>query len=154
MDTLIKGAFVTLRPLSLSDASITLQWRQSSRAIFLNRGAQTHEEQERWISSRPMNEYNFIICLQDDRPVGMVSLSDIDLTHRRAEPGRFLIGEEELVRGIPVAAESMKLLYTLAFEKILLLFEPLAHQLNTPSPTPPPNSPPKWEQGARLSRPH
>lgn len=120
METTLKGEFVVLRPMSVADAAMTLRWRQSARAVHLNRGAQSLAAQERWIASRPAAEYNFIIALHDGREVGMVSLCDIDPVNRRAEPGRFLIGEEEAVRGIPAAVEAMKLIYTLAFDQIRL----------------------------------
>jgi RimJ/RimL family protein N-acetyltransferase len=116
----LEGEFVTLRPLTVDDAAITFAWRQSQRAANLNAGAQNVEQQAKWIGSRPASEYNFIIDLKDCRPVGMVSLTGIDLTHRHAEPGRFLIGDEEAVRGVPAAVEAMKLIYELAFGKLEL----------------------------------
>jgi diamine N-acetyltransferase len=48
----------------------------------------------------------------------MLSLVDIDHGNRRAESGRFLIGEEDAVRGVPAAVESMLLLYQLAFDEL------------------------------------
>ena len=116
------GTFVRLRPLRIADAALTLRWRQTERAAFLNRGAQTLAAQQAWIAARPAAEYNFIIELVDSgRPVGMLSLIDIDLVHRRAEPGRFLIGEPDAVKGIPAAVEAMKLLYELAFDRLALV---------------------------------
>ena len=50
----------------------------------------------------------------------MVSVTGIDLVHRHAEPGRFLIGNEEAVRGIPAAVEAMKLVYELVFGTLAL----------------------------------
>ena len=114
------GEFVTLRPLKVEDAAITLRWRQGQRAANLNAGAQDLEQQANWIASRPPSEYNFIIELRDGQPVGMVSLTGVDATHRHAEPGRFLIGDEEAVRGIPAAIEAMKLIYELAFDRLNL----------------------------------
>jgi len=106
----------------VEDAEMTLRWRQAERAALLNRGAQTVAEQAAWIAARPPSEYNFVIeLLATGRPVGMLSLTDIDLVHRRAEPGRFLIGETEAVQGIPVAVEAMKLLYELAFDRLALI---------------------------------
>ena len=113
---LLRGEFVNLRPLTVEDAEITLRWRHSQRAINLNQGASTPALQVAWIKSRPSTEYNFIIELLNGMAVGMLSLAAVDLTNRRAEPGRFLIGEEEATRGIPVAVESMKLLYEFAFD--------------------------------------
>lgn len=117
----LEGEFVTLRPLSVNDASLTLAWRQSARAANLNAAPQSLEQQAKWISTRPDSDYNFIIELKDGRPVGMVSLTGIDTIHRHAEPGRFLIGDEEAVRGVPAAVEAMKLIYELAFVKLGLL---------------------------------
>lgn len=119
-DITIDGEFVTLRPLTVDDAALTLAWRQGDRAAMLHTGAQTVEQQESWIAARPDDEYNFIIALKDGRPVGMVSLRGIDFTHRHAEPGRFLIGDEQAVRGIPVALEAMMLIYRLAFDTLNL----------------------------------
>jgi RimJ/RimL family protein N-acetyltransferase len=116
----LEGEFVNLRPLTVDDAELTLAWRQGDRAANLNAGAQTVEQQAKWIASRPASEYNFIITLKGGYPVGMVSLTGIDTTHRHAEPGRFLIGDEAVVRGVPAAVEAMKLIYELAFGKLEL----------------------------------
>ena len=40
--------------------------------------------------------------------------------HGHAEPGRFLIGDESSVRGIPAAVEAMKLVYELVFDELKL----------------------------------
>jgi diamine N-acetyltransferase len=114
----LRGEFVTLRPLAEEDAAITLAWRQGDRAALLNRGAATVEEQAAWIRSRPSSEHNFVIELADGRPVGMLSLIGVDPVNRHAESARFLIGDQDAVRGIPAAVEAMKLLYELAFDEL------------------------------------
>lgn len=114
--TRLEGRFVDLRPLVPQDAALTYGWRNSARARLLNAAPGTVEQQEAWIRSRPASEMNFIIARKDGRPVGMLSLVGIDRTNRHAEPGRFLIGDEEAVQGIPAAVEAMKLLYELAFD--------------------------------------
>ena len=119
--TTIHGQFVNMRMLRVDDAERTLAWRMSPRAFLLNRGAETVESQARWISSRPTGELNYIIELKNQTPVGMVSLIDIDLTHRRAESARFLIGDEAAAKGVPAAVEAMKLLYSVAFECLKLI---------------------------------
>jgi RimJ/RimL family protein N-acetyltransferase len=116
----LTGEFVDLRPLTVDDAALTFHWRQGARAILLNQGAQTVEQQARWIASRPAGEYNFIIETKAHRPIGMLSLSGIDAVNRRGEPGRFLIGDEAAAQGIPAAVEAMKLLYELAFDRLRL----------------------------------
>lgn len=117
---ILEGDYVNLRPLSVEDASITCRWRNSERAANLHQGASNEMAQARWIENRPDSEFNFIIELKSHLPVGMLSLIEIDHLHKRAEPGRFLVGEEEKVKGIPVAVEAMLLLYGFAFGKLNL----------------------------------
>lgn len=117
----LQGEYVDLRPLATGDAAITLAWRQGARARLLNPGAQNEVEQARWISSRPDNEYNFIIALKDGRPVGMLSLIGVNMLSKHGETARFLIGDEDAVKGVPAAVEAMKLLYEFAFEQLGLL---------------------------------
>jgi diamine N-acetyltransferase len=116
----LRGEYVDLRPVGEEDAEITLRWRQSARARLLNAGAQSVQEQARWIAARPANEYNFIIALKDGSAVGMLSLIGVNDISRHGETARFLIGQEEAVRGIPAAVEAMKLLYQFAFEQLKL----------------------------------
>jgi diamine N-acetyltransferase len=114
----LRGEFVTLRPLREDDAALTLGWRMGDRAGLLNRGAETVTAQAGWIRSRPASERNFVIELEGERPVGMLSLIGVDPTNRHAESARFLIGDEDAVRGVPAAVEAMKLLYELAFDQM------------------------------------
>lgn len=117
-EIVLRGEFVDLLPLTVDHATLTLKWRLSSRAALLQSGATDVAAQVQWIASRPGAEYNFVIALKDGGPVGMVSLVGINKAHRHAEPARFLIGEEDAVRGIPVAVEAMKLIYELAFDTL------------------------------------
>jgi diamine N-acetyltransferase len=115
-----EGRWINLRLIKESDALITLKWRLKDRAKFLNSGSSTEKEQANWIKSRPSTEFNYIIELKSGAPVGMLSLIDVDTKNLHAETARFLIGEEDLVKGIPVAVEAMKLLYQVAFDKLKL----------------------------------
>jgi RimJ/RimL family protein N-acetyltransferase len=117
----LEGEFVNLRPLQVSDAELTYNWRSNTRAKYLNQSASSVELQAAWIASRPTTEYNFIIELKNGHPIGMLSLVGIDALNRHAEPGRFLIGDEVAAQGVPVAVEAMKLLYELAFKKLGLV---------------------------------
>src|SRR5688500_16589019 len=78
LDT-VRGEFVALRPLSVSDADVTHEWRHAERAAYLNQSAATVEDQARWIAGRPASELNYIIELASGAPVGMLSLVSIDL---------------------------------------------------------------------------
>jgi RimJ/RimL family protein N-acetyltransferase len=125
---IIEGQFVVLTPLTVDDAELTQRWRTSGRAFLLNKGARTVAEQAAWIRSRAKyeehgEEYNFIQVIKaTGQPVGMISLVEIDLVHRHAEPAHFLIGEPEAVRdsGVPIALEATKLIYQLAFDTLKL----------------------------------
>jgi RimJ/RimL family protein N-acetyltransferase len=116
----LRGTYVLLRPLTVEDAELTLRWRLDERASLLNRGAVTVADQVAWIASRPTAELNFVIELASGESVGMLSLINIDRVNRRAEPARFLIGEPDSVRGLPVALEAMKLLYEYTFDELKL----------------------------------
>jgi RimJ/RimL family protein N-acetyltransferase len=117
----LDGEFVTLRPLRVDDAALTLSWRQHARARLLNAGATTVEQQTAWIAGRPASEYNFIIELKDGRAIGMLSLVNVNPVNRHAETGRFLIGDEAATKGVPAAVEAMKLLYEFAFDALGLM---------------------------------
>jgi RimJ/RimL family protein N-acetyltransferase len=119
--SVLRGEFVTLRPLRVDDAELTHRWRHAERAKFLNQASATVALQAAWIAARPASEHNFIIELNDGHPVGMLSLVGIDHANHHAEPARFLIGDEAAAQGVPVAAEAMKLLYRLAFDELGLV---------------------------------
>lgn len=118
MTITLRGTHVVLRPLAIGDAAMTFAWRQGARASHLNRPPATISDQEQWIARRPTSEYNFIIERLDQRPVGMISLTNIDRAHLHAMPGRFLIGDATAVHGVPAAAEAMALVLALAFDKL------------------------------------
>ena len=116
----LEGEFVNLRPLAAEDAALTFAWRQSALARLLNLGATSVEQQAKWIASRPPSEYNYIIELKNGRPVGTLSLVAVSEANRHAESGRFLIGDEEAVKGVPAAVDAMRLLYQFAFDHLQL----------------------------------
>lgn len=114
----LKGRIATLRPLTTDDAETTLRWRLSSRARYLQRGAQTVQEQHAWISAKlATDELNFIIEYKS-RPVGMIALHDINTIHKSVQMGRLLIGEEEWVGKAPVAFEADLMLCDYAFDTL------------------------------------
>ena len=115
---ILKGRMATLRAITLEDAEITLRWRQSPRARFLQQGAQTVEEQRAWIASKQgSEEFNWIIEYKN-MPVGMISLHDISGQNRTAIMGRELVGEQEKVGPAPVAFEAEMLVCDFAFQQL------------------------------------
>lgn len=118
VDEVLTGNITRLRKLTISDAEITLSWRQGSRARYLNKGAKSVTEQKKWIEDRELaGDLNFIIEYQQ-QPVGMIALHDISASHHSAVIGRFLIGEKNLVGNAPVAFEAECLLLDYAFHKL------------------------------------
>ena len=121
----LQNADCYLRQLTPDDASVTFKWRQLGRAKYLNVGANSVSEQEAWIREQDPDDCNMIICLSNGDPVGTISLTNIDSEKKIGMSGRFLIGEEQLCEGKPIAFESMLLLYEIAFENLnleLLIF--------------------------------
>lgn len=113
---ILEGKVTRLRPITVADAGVTLKWRLSERAKFLQRGAKTVEQQAKWIESKlDTDELNFIIEYKG-RAVGMIALHDISPLHKTLQMGRFLIGEEEWVANAPVGYEAELLLSEHAFE--------------------------------------
>ncbi len=116
-----KPNYIKLREITELDAERTFKWRQSSRALFLGGSPESLIKQKEWISSRPVNEFNFVIeKIVDQQSVGMISLVQIDSVNLNAQSARFLIGEEAECKGLPVAAEAMLLLYEFAFYELNL----------------------------------
>ena len=118
---ILYGEFATLRELTELDAELTFHWRTSDRARYLSGSPDSIQGQIAWIKSRPLDEFNFVILENSSqKPVGMLSLTSIDKFNLNAESSRFLIGDEERCKGLPIAAESMLLLYKFAFEELEL----------------------------------
>ena len=112
------GNWCYLRPIRVSDAGMTFEWRNLDRASSLGGAPTDVESQVEWISTRPESELNFIICLtSNDIPVGMISIIDINHHHGTVQTSRFLIGEEKLVAGLPIAVEAMYLCYEKIFRE-------------------------------------
>ena len=77
-----RGSWCYLRPIGVSDAGLTFEWRNLDRASSLGGAPKDVESQVEWISTRPESELNFIICLaSNDIPVGMISIIDINHHH-------------------------------------------------------------------------
>lgn len=115
---LLNGEFIRLRLLSAEDASEVVKWRNSPKAKYLNKGSVTVEEQIEWIKSRPDNELNFIITDHDKKRLGMVSLVNINMINKTAEPGRLLMGETDDIKGTPAVYEALLLVHDYAFDKL------------------------------------
>ncbi len=107
----LKGKFATLRPIEVTDARLTLQWRLSERAKFMQIGAQTVEEQENWIKIALAKSHEITYIIEyNNTPVGMFAIGNINHKYKNCSLERLLIGEKEIVGNAPVAFESELLL--------------------------------------------
>ncbi len=117
---ILTGKYARLRPIVENDAALTLKWRTSDRARYLQPGAETVDQQRNWIAKHmTADEHNWIIEYRE-HPVGMIALHDINNAHRSATIGRFLIGEESVVGPAPVGFEADLLVSDFAFEELHL----------------------------------
>jgi RimJ/RimL family protein N-acetyltransferase len=116
---ILKGKLSKLRPIKISDAEMTLKWRLSDRAKFMQSGAKTIKEQEAWIRNALLkdNELTFVIEF-NDISVGMFAICNINKAYRHCSIDRLLIGEKELVGSFPVAFESELLLCDYVFNEM------------------------------------
>jgi diamine N-acetyltransferase len=117
----LTGGTVTLRPLTVDDAPVTLRWRLGSRAAFMQEGARTEGQQRAWIAAQANEpaDYNFIQEYRNT-PVGMVALTRVNSNNRSAMMGRLMIGEPEIVGAAPVFFEAEMLLCDFAFDQLRL----------------------------------
>ena len=90
---------VRLRLLQESDLPMTRDWRNQDhiRRWFLHSGIITPEQHQRWWQAYKDKDDDFVFVIEETdtlaRPVGQVSIYNIDRTAARAEFGRLMIGE-------------------------------------------------------------
>jgi len=120
----LEGGRVRLRLLEESDLPMTRAWRNQDhiRRWFIHSEIITPEQHRRWYASYLPRDDDFLFVIEElqssGRPVGQVSLYNIDWTSGRAEFGRLLIGESTAARGL--AREATELLLDYAFTRCAL----------------------------------
>jgi RimJ/RimL family protein N-acetyltransferase len=101
MSHIIESGRVFLRPFEKSDAELYRRWRADAEVMRLAGWsvpgpfglAQVEARMERLTRGEDADRLTFLICLlEDERPIGEVSLSDVDRRNGSAELG-ILIGE-------------------------------------------------------------
>lgn len=110
---------VSLRLVTDADAALIVRLRNTPKASILPRGAQTVEDQLKWLRQyrereQAGTEYYFMILL-DGRPVGSVRLYHIDRTL-----GTYAWGSWVIEEGSPllVSLLTVRLLYDFAFRTL------------------------------------
>ncbi|MGE0824086.1 MAG: GNAT family N-acetyltransferase [Candidatus Binatia bacterium] len=90
---------VRLRLLQPPDLPMTLTWRNQDhiRKWFVHSEVLTWEQHRRWCAQYFERDDDFIFIIEEphelQRPVGQISLYNIDWAQQRAEYGRLMIGD-------------------------------------------------------------
>lgn len=110
------GYCYRLRPVKLSDAEFIVKTRleDAERNIYIHTISPSVEIQEQWIKDYLVreNDYYFVIeNRMENRPEGLIAFYNIQ--DKKAEWGRWVIRKCSFA-----AAESVKLLYQIAFEQV------------------------------------
>ena len=121
----IQKVQIRLRLLKESDLPITLKWRNQDhiRKWFIHPEIISQEQHQTWFEEylKRDNDYVFIIEeIQNFRkPVGQISLYNINWLGKCAELGRLMIGEPETI-GKGLAKKATELLVEFAFKQFHL----------------------------------
>jgi len=96
----IEGKRVILRALQSVDLQMTMDWRNqdSIRKAFIDSSVITRQRHQNWWKQYQQRRNDFVFIVEgkrDSRPIGQLSLYDLDLEKRTAEFGRFMIGEPD-----------------------------------------------------------
>jgi len=121
----IEKGRIRLRLLELSDLSMTLSWRNQDRIRkwFIHSEVISPKQHREWFEQYLQRDNDYVFIFEEiyslQKPVGQISIYNINWKERQAEYGRLLIGEAE-ARGKGIAKEANHLLLDLAFTTLEL----------------------------------
>ncbi len=121
IEPLVNGR-IRLRLLEDTDLPLTLGWRNrdENRFWFFSTAEISPDQHRGWFEKYRERDDDFVFVIEETdvfkRPVGQLSLYDIDWTTGRAEFGRLLIGDPE-ARGLGLAQLATALLVDQALER-------------------------------------
>ena len=121
IEPLVNGR-VRLRLLEEADLPLTLGWRNrdENRRWFFSTAEISPDQHRGWFEKYRERDDDFVFVIEEidvfKRPVGQLSLYDIDWTTGRAEFGRLLMGDPE-ARGLGLAQLATALLVDEALER-------------------------------------
>lgn len=88
---------VTLKPISSADLEMVRQWRNdpSIADLMLDKTEITSQMQQRWFESLFDDQSRaYWVAYFKQQPIGVASLSKIDLSSKTAEPGMYIYPEQ------------------------------------------------------------
>jgi diamine N-acetyltransferase len=121
----LPGRSMILHLLKEQDLPLTLSWRNRDdiRFNFKTSDILSLDQHVAWWKNYVTNNRDFVFVVHEtinlNRPVGQISVYNIDLDNREAEFGRLMIGEKE-ARGKGLAKEATKLVVSWAFNTFQL----------------------------------
>lgn len=114
----LAGERVSLRLLEEADLPRTMIWRNQDhiRRWFVHSDIITPEQHLRWFTGYRERDDDFVFVIEETqalrKPIGQVSLYQIDWARHRAEYGRLMIGEAEAAgRGLAHEATDVLIRY-------------------------------------------
>ncbi|MHC4579912.1 MAG: GNAT family N-acetyltransferase [Planctomycetota bacterium] len=120
---MLVGEKVRIRAIELEDLEKIVEWRNTTEIMeyFYEKEPLSLEMQRRWFDGylgRLAKEKCYLIeTLCDDKPIGTISLYDIDWRNRHCEFGRFFLCADEL-RGKGHGREALELILGFGFNHL------------------------------------
>ena len=127
MPHIIQGERVFLRPFEPTDAEVYRRWRADAEPMVFagwkDRAplslAQSAARMDRLATDQGKDYYTFMICLLDDnRPIGEVGLSELDLRNGSASLGIFIGEVDEWGKGY--GTDAVKAILGFGFDELRL----------------------------------
>lgn len=119
---ILEGKNIYLRPMTGEDTDLIVKWRNEDfvRKNFIYQKPFTREGHLNWVETmvKTGKVVQFIICTNENKPVGSVYLRDIDETHHKAEYGIFIGEKEALSKGYGTEAAKLMIRYAFAERKL------------------------------------
>jgi diamine N-acetyltransferase len=94
---------IRIRAIEEADLSLIASWRSdpSVYEYFYEYLPISLREQKNWYEKQlnNSNEFNFVVADKDNKPIGTVSIYNIDRRNRKADWGRLIIGDKDYLSG-------------------------------------------------------
>lgn len=119
----IENDRIRLRLLEERDLPMTLAWRNQDqiRKGFFNSEVISPAQHQAWFKGYLERDHDYVFIIEETyefhRPIGQISLYNIDWETKRAELGRFMIGEIE-AQGRDLGKKSTRILLEVAFHQL------------------------------------
>lgn len=113
--TPITSQRLKLRLIEESDLTMTRQWRNKDRVRhrFVFTDELEPDAHQQWFAEYRKRSNDYLYVIEEvqtlKKPVGQISIYNIDVTQKSAEYGRVMIGEDDAL-GLGIAAEASRML--------------------------------------------